>query len=382
MTSHASHDVIVVGAGPVGLFMAVSLAQLGVDVCLLERRLGPRMDARTVGIHPRALALFGDLGVAPAIVAEGVAVRRGLAFSEQRVVGELRFDALRSDYRYVLSIPQHRIETVLRRRLDQLAPDAFVPGAEVYALRQTADSVVVAYGHEGEEKIARARVVIGCDGVHSVVRAQAGIDFRGHSYGGRFIMGDYRDDTAFRGAASLYLTSRGLVSSFPLPGRIRRWVLAADPRIGPLGPEQLADEIERRTRLDIDPRGCSMLAVFTPERYLADNFASGGIAIAGEAAHVLSPLGGQGTNLGFLDAARLTGAIFEAGGQPDAIEPLLARYSVERRRRALAAMRRAELGLWLGQSRATGDLRRVVLSRALRGSVGEVVSRLYAGRTP
>lgn len=373
-------DVVVVGGGPVGLFLAARLCQLGVEVTVLERKFEPRTDSRSIGIHPPSLELLAELGVTSRMVGEGVAVRRGIAFSERRIVGEVRFDELPGDFRYVLSLPQPSTERVLRDRLEELAPGALVRGATVFGIRPTSEGVLVGYAHDGEEKVLRARTVIGCDGARSTIRAHAGIPFAGGRYPQHFVMGDFRDDTAFGAAAAVFLTEGGLVESFPLPDRVRRWVVATDAPIEQPRADHLAAAIFARTSLGVDPRACSMISAFTPERRLADRFVRGPVALAGDAAHVVSPIGGQGLNLGWLDAAALAEALWEGGVRSSGLTGPLRRYATERRKRAATAIRRAELNMWIGRSRDPRDFRRWALSLALSSPAAPALGRMFTMR--
>jgi 2-polyprenyl-6-methoxyphenol hydroxylase-like FAD-dependent oxidoreductase len=373
-------DVVVVGGGPVGLFLAARLAQLGIEVTVLERKTEARADSRSIGIHPPSLELLAELGVTSKVVGEGIAVRRGLAFSERRILGEVRFDELPGDFRYVLSLPQPRTEAILRQRLHELAPGALIEGATVFAIRPTSEGVLLAYAHDGEEKLLRARTVIGCDGARSTIRAHAGIPFAGGRYGAHFVMGDFRDETAFGASAAIFLTEGGLVESFPLPRRTRRWVIATDAPVVAPRADHLASAIFARTSLGVDPRGCSMVSAFTPERRLADHFVRGPIVLAGDAAHVVSPIGGQGLNLGWLDAAALAEALFQGGVRTTGISNPLRSYESERRKRAAIAIRRAELNMWIGRSRDPGDLRRFALSLALSSRAAPALSRMFTMR--
>ncbi len=165
-------------------------------------------------------------------------------------------------------------------------------------------------------------------------------------YRDRYAMGDFRDDTGDDGIAVLHLERGGIVESFPLPGGIRRWVAHVQVDID--GPAALADLIVRRTGGGPDASTASMFSAFEPGRSEVANLAGRGVALIGDAAHEVSPIGGQGMNLGWADAAdlaRILPALLLPGGDVGALQ------AFSRRRLAVArrAARQAELNMLLGR---------------------------------
>lgn len=341
-------DVLIIGAGPVGLFTAALLLQEGLQVQVLEQRRAPEPRSRAIGIHPPALAALARAGVADALVAEGVQIRRGIAVSRGRTLAAMSFAGVSERFPFVLSLPQARTEALLEERVRELDAGAVHRGLRVTGLCDDGRRVCVeAAGPCGPLRFA-APLVIAADGVHSSVRARQGIGVRVKDYPDRYLMGDFADGTGFGPDAALFLAGAGIVESFPLPGRLRRWVV----RLGPGGhggdARWLADCVRQRTGHEIDAGSNSMLSSFGVRTRLARRMVSGRILLIGDAAHEVSPIGGQGMNLGWLDAAGLAPLVTAACGGQDVAGRLRA-LEVARLRAAAKAARQAEINMALGR---------------------------------
>jgi len=374
-------DVVVVGAGPVGTALALDLARRGRSVLLLEARASRPPGTRAIGVHPAGLAVLDGLGVAGEILAAGRRVRRGRAWGAAGPLGDLDLAALPPPYDFVLTVPQPVTEAVLRTALARTHPGALELGARVESLTQDPDGVtVLGRGADGASRCWRAAAVVGCDGRDGVVRGALGIGWRGGAYPDRFAMADLPDDGSglAEDEALIALHRAGVVEGFPLPGAVRRWVVRLGRHDGapPADPHALArwvaEVVAQRTGNRPPPELAGGASAFGVERWLADRFSVGRVALAGDAAHVLSPIGGQGMNLGWLDGVAVAAALGSAwaDGEPRGPElaAALAGAVGHRRRAARRAIGRAAGNTALG--RPVGPLgavlRDAVLARYLR----------------
>ena len=362
-------DVLSSGAGPVGLFMAALLLQDGMDVQILEQRSAPEPHSRAIGIHPPALAALAGTGVAEALVAEGVPIRRGVAVAGGNCLAQMSFAGVSDRFPFVLSLPQGRTEALLERRVNELDAGALHRGVRLTRLSDDGARVTV----EAESGSALLRytapLVIAADGVRSTVRALRGVAVRVKEYPDSYLMGDFADNTGFGPDAALFLAAAGIVESFPLPGQRRRWVVrlgAGDLTIGNLttagGPAgggsaaggQGGDAgwlmrcVRERTGLGIDAGTNSMLSRFGVRTRLARRMVTGRVMVIGDAAHEVSPIGGQGMNLGWLDAAALA-PIVSAAVRGQEVEAALRTFECTRLRAAARATRQAEINMALGR---------------------------------
>lgn len=338
------HDVVIVGGGPVGLFAAILLGQSGVDVRVLEQRAQRSNHSRAIGIHPPALRKLEKAGVVETLLAAGVQIPGGVARSAGKTVAELSFDGIPGPYRCVLAIPQEHTERILEARLRDVASDALHRDTEVVSVHDVGSHVIIATAR----KVLEARLVIGADGARSTVRAAAGLRAPAKRYPDTYVMGDFPDSTADGSTAALYLEPDGIVESFPLPGGVRRWVVRTRQQIHSPRSDRLAQLIRDRTGEEVDPMGNTMLSSFAVRRRIAERFVGGRTILIGDAAHEVSPIGGQGMNLGWLDAAELAPVIRDSLAGRN-VGRDVQDFNVRRRRAAFTASRQAHINMALGR---------------------------------
>jgi 2-polyprenyl-6-methoxyphenol hydroxylase-like FAD-dependent oxidoreductase len=349
-------EVLIVGAGPVGLYLGALLLQNGVAVRILERRSGRSEHTRAIGIHPPALAALDRIGVADPLIARGSRIRHGHAVWAGRDIAHMPFAPVSERYPFVLAVPQPVTEAVLEARVLELDGNALLRGAEVTGMHDDGARVTVDAAVAGTRQQFSGSIAVGADGANSTVRRLLGVQVAAKRYPDHYLMGDFPESSPYGQDAALFLEAGGIVESFPLPGAVRRWVVRLPaPPLRP-DPRLLAGMILDRTGITVDAGANTMLSSFGVRSRLAGRMISGRTALIGDAAHEISPIGGQGMNLGWLDAAALQPLILEAlRGRPTGAG--LRRFETSRRRAAAVAQRQAEVNMALGRPLSCTPLR-------------------------
>lgn len=368
-------DVLVVGAGPVGLTAAVVLTQRGHTVTVVDSQDEGANTSRAAVIHPRTLELLETYGVTPDLVSRGVHTPTFAIRDRDTLLMAIPFDALPTEYPYTLMISQADTEALLLKRLENLGGHVLRP-ATVTAVEQHPDGVLATFsdGHR-----IRARYLIGADGVHSTIREAAGIGFTGGDYDESFTLADVRLSGGVPSdEVILYFAPAGLVVVAPLPDD--RYRIVATVKDAPAQPDigfvqQLLDERGPQSRPAV-VEDVVWGSRFRVQHRIADTFRSGRVLLAGDAGHVHSPAGGQGMNLGIEDAVAAGESLSRVLlGEP---EDVLDGYAAQRRR---VAQRVVALASRLTDI-ATVSARRRPFRNALMRMVGTVpaVRRALATR--
>ena len=353
-TMTTSTDVLVVGAGPTGLTLACDLRRRGVDCRIIDRAATPHTRSRGKGLQPRSLEVFDDLGIADAALAAGRTHHHVRLYSGGRLALDLDLPARPPQpgvpFPNLVVLPQWQTEEVLRTRLSELG-GAIEYGREVADLDQDADGVtvtVVEHGTGAREEI-RAAFVVGCDGGSSTVRTLTGIPLRGESHDEHFVLGDVRiEGLPADGTSYAWFDHDGYLAADPLDGS-GTWQVQASVRPDASGHLETAS-LELFQRLFAD-RGfghvrlsdATWLSDFSPRVAIVDRYRVGRVLLAGDAAHVHSPAGGQGMNTGIQDAYNL-GWKLDAVLRGRAGTPLLDTYEEERLPVARAVLTSSDLG--------------------------------------
>jgi 2-polyprenyl-6-methoxyphenol hydroxylase-like FAD-dependent oxidoreductase len=341
---HPETDVLVVGAGPVGLTMACELRRHGVSCRIVDQNEGPTPlnESRAMGIQARTLEVFRDVGVIDPVLSQGKKLHGVSAYSGGRRIFHIVFDleGVDTEYPYVLGLPQSRTERVLIERLES-------HGVQVERDRKLESFDLVDGGvtarFEGVPATVRSAWIVGCDGARSVVRKQLGFEFEGAEYEERFLLADvHLAWSKPTDEITLVMTPDGPIAAFPFSEEGRWRLVDTSGKVDTSDPTAIVarfrEQVRSHAEADATVDDPSWTSSFHLHRRVVDRYRSGRAFVAGDAAHLHSPVGGQGMNTGIQDAYNLAWKLaLVIKGR--AHETLLDSYSSERRPVAVAVLK-------------------------------------------
>ena len=345
----ADADILVIGAGPVGMLAALLSAEQGLSVLLLERSDTRQVQSRAIGITPPSLEILRRIGLTGAFIERGVAVGVSEIHGRRMRLGRIDFTRLESDFRFVLSIPQHRTEFLLEEAILAHPSIRFLRGHHVTACSEE-DGQVAVGGNLAETGRFHftGKYALACDGGKSTVREALGIPFDGAPNQYAFLMGDFEDTTGWGKQARFYFTARGPVESFPLPEGKRRYVIRTPFFMKDYDDAYLRTELLWRAGIDVEGVRRFWESGFNVHRFVARTFCKGRVFLCGDSAHLMSPVGGQNMNTGFADAelAAWLSKLLIGNRAPQHVVSRL--YDRVRKRAVHAAFRRARFLMLAG----------------------------------
>ena len=304
-------DVLIVGAGPVGLVLGCELVAAGVDVRVVERSTTVRHEdahSRAILLVPRALELLDRIGVGDRLVARGRPVGTIGYYSEGRLLGRARFaDLPDTPYPFLLALPQRDTEDVLRRRFAELG-GTVERGVTVEELTDPAHPRVLLRHADGTPEVVRPRWLVGADGAGSTTRGLLGLRLGGDPTDVSYVIADAPLSGAVPAHAQYYYSRNGLLAVIPMGDGLYR--LAGNvPHDEQGGPDRwraiLQDAVDARAHAPLTVGEPTYARLVRPRCGQAGAMWSGRCFLVGDAAHVITPAGGQGMNLGIQDAVNL-----------------------------------------------------------------------------
>jgi 2-polyprenyl-6-methoxyphenol hydroxylase-like FAD-dependent oxidoreductase len=328
-------QVLIVGAGPVGLTLAAELARYGVSVRIVDKAAQRTDKSKAIVLWSRTLELLDRAGCTGSFLAIGHKVRAANIIAGHKLMARVDFAEVDSPHDYALMLPQSDTERLLEGQLDHFS---VMPERQTEVLRfsQSARGITAAVRNkEGVEEVIEADWMVGCDGAHSVVRHGLGLAFEGDTLHTDWILADLHLTGYPLPVTEMatYWHEDGVLLMIPLSAT--RFRVIAD--LGPSGKGDPVTPTLEQVQSIIDRRGPGKLSALDPiwlssfrinERKVGD-YRSGRVFVAGDAAHVHSPAGGQGMNTGMQDAFNLAWKLALVC-RGEAAEALLDSYSIER----------------------------------------------------
>ncbi len=367
--SSVDTDVLIVGAGPVGLFIANECARRGLRWRLVETHSSLSVHSKALAIFPRTLEIFDMAGVAGPFLEIANRVTSVAIMAHGRTLAHMPFTPHESRYPFIAMVPQNVTEKLLAEELERRGGVVEYETSFVSAVQQ--DEVITAtLDHKGHHLELTASFVIGCDGAHSTVRHLLNLSFEGAEYRDLFLLADVdTSDTFPADQLQLCPSEFGPAAIFPMSATRRRIVATIEKTEGDAPSLELVQKILReRAPSGIEAHALHWSSYFHVHHRHIGQMRVGRFFVAGDAAHIHSPFGGQGMNTGLHDAWNLIWKL-DLFLRDHGNEELLDSYGAER------------LPIIKGVIETTHNLTRVMgtpnkFAQALRNVIIPMVSRL------
>jgi 2-polyprenyl-6-methoxyphenol hydroxylase-like FAD-dependent oxidoreductase len=347
--------VLIVGAGPTGMTMAIEAQRAGLAVRIIDKSDHTARHSQALVVQARTLEQLQRYGIADIAVARGRKLTRVNFWSGRKHIMSFGFERIPSRYPYFLFLPQNETEAILNDHMESLGIRT-ERGVELTSFTQREDSVRATIRHQdGREETLEPRWTVGCDGAHSTVRKLASIPFEGEGIPTSFFLGDMEldgPDVPNHDLRLYFHTGGDVVFMGRLTDRLTRLIVALHSeqrrnRNQELSIRDFQDAVDRAD-VRVTVRNGEWMTPFHVEDLQAKRYRLQNVFLAGDAAHIHSPVGGQGMNTGIQDAANLAWKLAAAARGADAA--VVGSYEIERAEVGKALVRFTGRGLKLATS--------------------------------
>ncbi|HEY6326811.1 MAG TPA: FAD-dependent monooxygenase [Candidatus Cybelea sp.] len=323
-------DVLIAGAGPVGLFLANECARLGMSYRIVETNATQSTHSKALAIFPRTFEIFDMAGLAEPFAAAANRVTHVAFASHDRRLGSIDFAPKQTPYPYVAMVPQDVTEKLLLEHLRSTGGDVEYVTTLV-AARETGSGVEATVERGGRSEIVEVKYLVGCDGAHSTVRHILGLPFEGGDYAEQFMLADSITNDALPGDEMQLCPSQdGPLAIFPMSATRRRLVATVQELDGDAPSLDLVNDLlNQRAPKGLTAESLVWSTYFRIHHRCVSEMRAGRMFVAGDAAHIHSPFGGQGMNTGLQDAWNLAWKL-NLAVRGNANDALLSSYTPER----------------------------------------------------
>jgi 2-polyprenyl-6-methoxyphenol hydroxylase-like FAD-dependent oxidoreductase len=324
-------DVLIVGAGPVGLLLANECARRGLRHRIIERRPALSAHSKALAIFPRTLEILDMAGLVGPFLQAANRVTWVSVIAGKRRLAHVHFTPEATAYPYVAMVPQNVTESILEAELRRRG-GAVEFDTEFLSAEQNSAGVTASLRRNGTDETCAAQFAVGCDGAHSAVRHVLSLPFAGAQYDALFLLADVETNEALPADAMQLCPSRhGPLAIFPMSATRRRVVATVAQPDGDVPSLQLVQRLlKERAPPGIEARSLNWSSYFKVHHRQLSRLRVGRMFLAGDAAHIHSPFGGQGMNTGLQDIWNLAWKL-DIASRGRATDLLLDSYSLERR---------------------------------------------------
>jgi len=300
-------DVLVVGAGPVGLFCANELIRQGLSCRIIDKKSGLSEHSKALGLHIRTLDLFTDCQLIDDFLTEGNPVEGVLLKSKGKTLVDATFNDIKANWHYLIDLPQNKTEAIFNKHLEKKGVSVEW-NTELTHLSQSPTEITATIRKPNNKiELFNATWLIACDGAHSTVRHQVGAEFKGSAYSQEWWLADLMVDWPLpANRMSIYISEKGPLACFPMGNKRYRLVMtAATKSTGDPTLQDIENTFKDRSSDQAVLSAPIWLSRFSIHHRQIQNYRFDRVFFAGDAAHIHSPMGGQGLNTGIQDAYNL-----------------------------------------------------------------------------
>ena len=301
-------SVLIVGAGPTGLFMAYQLARHGILFRIIDKKSQQTENSNAAALQTRTLEIFRHLGIADDFIREGQSCNGVNLYDKGKAFAFASFLNLKSIYHYILTLPQYKTEKILNEKLVAMH-HRVERTRELIDINASEEEIEATIQHaDGVKEIIRCEWLLGCDGAHSTTREKCGLSFPGKDLDSQFLVADGALNTFLpKDQLHVFSDSGLMLAIFPLGDDKYRLAanLDSDSAIQHLTEDDIKALVHKRSSGKFDAKSISWISPFWIHSKLADKMRHGNVFLLGDAAHIHSPVGGQGMNTGLQDVHNL-----------------------------------------------------------------------------